>query len=104
RLIIFMPIAFMPIALVLTAPGLSAQRQRPEPERLYNAKVDPALPIYRSAASISGSLKGICSETFPDLMKLWVDGFRKHHPGVTIDVSPTGGGVGSKALCDGEVD
>jgi phosphate transport system substrate-binding protein len=104
RLIIFMPMAFMPIALVLTAPGLSAQRQRPEPEPLYNAKVDPALPIYRSAASISGSLKGICSETFPDLMKLWVDGFRTHHPDVTIDVAPTGGGVGSKALAEGQID
>jgi phosphate transport system substrate-binding protein len=90
--------------MVLMTPGLGAQRQRPAPEPLYNAKVDPALPIYRPAASVSGSLKGICSETFPDLMKLWVDGFRTHHPGVTIDVAPTGGGVGSKALADGQID
>src|SRR6266849_9306154 len=97
-------IPVIPIAMVLTAPGLGAQRQRPAPEPLYNAKVDPALPIYQPAASVSGSLKGICSETFPDLMTLWVDGFRKHHPGVTIDVAPTGGGVGSKALAEGQVD
>jgi len=97
-------IPVIPIALVLTASVLGAQRQRPAPEPLYNAKVDPALPIYQPAASVSGSLKGICSETFPDLMTLWVDGFRKHHPGVTIDVAPTGGGVGSKALAEGQVD
>src|SRR6266849_1455343 len=97
-------IPVMSIAVVLTAAGLAAQRQRPAPEPLYNAKVDAALPIYKSAASVSGSLKGICSETFPDLMKLWVDGFRKHHPDVRIDVAPTGGGVGSKALAEGQVD
>ena len=97
-------IVVMPIAVVLTVPGLGAPRQRPAPEPLYNAKVDPALEIYQPAASVSGSLKGICSETFPDLMKLWVDGFRKHHPGVTVDVAPTGGGVGSKALAEGQVD
>jgi phosphate transport system substrate-binding protein len=98
----FFPV--IPIVLVLTATALGAQRQRPTPEPLYNAKVDAALPIYKPAPSISGSLKGICSETFPDLMTLWVDGFRKHHPDVRIDVAPTGGGVGSKALAEGQVD
>jgi phosphate transport system substrate-binding protein len=37
-------------------------------------------------------------------MKLWVGGFRKQHPAVTIDVAPTGGGVGSKALAEGQID
>jgi phosphate transport system substrate-binding protein len=37
-------------------------------------------------------------------MKLWVDGFRNRQPGVRIDVAPTGGGVGSKALAEGRVD
>ena len=92
------------LALVLMTAGLGAQRQRPTPEPLYNARIDPALPIYHPTASVSGSLKGICSETFPDLIKLWVDGFRKHQPAVTIDVAPTGGGVGSKALAEGQVD
>jgi len=97
-------IPFVVIALAVTPPRLGAQRQRPAPEPLYNARVDPALPQYTPTAPVIGALKGICSETFPDLMKLWVDGFRKHHPGVTIDVAATGGGVGSKALADGQVD
>src|SRR5713226_7101645 len=98
----FVPV--IPLALLLTATGLGAQRQRPAPEPLYNARVDPALPIYHPTALVSGSLKGICSETFPDLINLWVDGFRKHQPTVTIEVAPTGGGVGSKALAEGQVD
>jgi phosphate transport system substrate-binding protein len=97
-------IPVIPIALALTAAGLGAQRQRPAPESLYNARVDAALPAYTSGASVSGSLKGICSETFPDLMTLWVDGFRKRHPDLRIEVAPTGGGVGSKALAEGQVD
>jgi phosphate transport system substrate-binding protein len=92
------------MAVVVPASRLGAQRERPAPEPLYNATVDPALPVYRSAGAVSGSLKGICSETFPDVMKLWVDGFRKHQPGITIEVAPAGGGVGSKALAEGQVD
>lgn len=84
---------------------LGAQRARPSPEPLYNAKVDPSLRPYRSPGAVpAGSLTGICSETFPDLVKLWIVGFRRHHPEVTIEVAPTGGGVGSKALAEGQVD
>ncbi len=92
------------LALPLVAPGLNAQRARPDPEPLYDAKVDPMVPGYVPGPPITGTLKGICSETFPDLMKLWIDGFRKQQPGVTIEVAPTGGGVGSKALAEGQVD
>src|SRR6266851_2116171 len=92
------------MALPLLAAGLGAQRARPEPEPLYNAKVEPTVPGYTAGPPLTGALKGICSETFPDLMKLWIDGFRKYQPGVTIEVAPTGGGVGSKALANGEVD
>ena len=97
-------IGVLPLLLMLTAGQPGAQRQRPAPEPLYNAKVEPSLPTYQSSGPVSGSLKGICSETFPDLMKLWIDGFRQHQPNVTIDVAPTGGGVGSKALAEGHVD
>jgi len=91
-------------ALPLLAADLSAQRSRPEPEPLYKAAVEPTVPDYKASPPLKGALKGICSETFPDLMKLWIDGFRKHQPGVNIEVAPTGGGVGSKALANGEVD
>src|SRR5258708_3213620 len=92
------------LTLPLVAPGLNAQRARPDPEPLYDAKVDPTVPGYLPGPPITGTLKGICSETFPDLMKLWIDGFRKQQPGVTIEVAPTGGGVGSKGLAEGQVD
>jgi phosphate transport system substrate-binding protein len=92
------------LSLPLVASVLSAQRARPDPEPLYNAKVDETLPAYVSGPPVTGALRGICSETFPDLMKLWIDGFRKRQPGVSIDVAPTGGGVGSKALAEGQVD
>jgi phosphate transport system substrate-binding protein len=97
-------ILIVAIALMLPEPKVGAQRERPAPEPLYDATVDPALQAYRSTEAITGSLKGICSETFPDLMKLWVDGFRKQQPRVAIEVAPTGGGVGSKALAEGQVD
>src|SRR5258708_24641799 len=90
------------LTLPLVAPGLNAQRARPDPEPLYDAKVDPTVPGYLPGPPITGTLKGICSETFPDLMKLWIDGFRKQQPGVTIEVAPTGGGGGSQTLAEGQ--
>src|SRR5215831_9719059 len=98
------PIVGLPVLVMLTFAPLGAQRQRPAPEPLYDAKVDPSIPEYQPSRAVGGLLKGICSETFPDLMKLWIDGFRKRQPNVTIDVAPTGGGVGSKALAEGQVD
>ncbi len=92
------------LAVPLVAPGVGAQRARPDPEPLYDAKVDPAVPTYVPGPPVKGVLKGICSETFPDLMKLWIEGFKTHQPGLSIEVAPTGGGVGSKALANGEVD
>src|SRR5262249_56186114 len=86
----------LPLALVLAGAEPAAQRERPAPEPLYNARVDPALPMYRPGGTLTGSLKGICSETFPDLMKLWVNGVRSYYPAATFELPPTRGHVRSK--------
>ena len=92
------------LTLLLVPIVAGAQRARPAPEPLYNAKVDADMPAYAAGPAVAGSIKAICSETFPDLLTLWIDGFRKNHPGVTFDLAPTGGGVGSQALARGEID
>src|SRR5262249_21452084 len=94
----------LPLALVLAGAEPAAQRERPAPEPLYNARVDPALPMYRPGGTLTGSLKGICSETFRDRRRLWLNGSGRYSPAVTFEVAPTGGGVGSKALAEGQVD
>jgi phosphate transport system substrate-binding protein len=80
-------------------------RPRPEPPELQ-PKLDPGLQPYRPAATnLSGSLKGMASDILPGIAKLWIDGFRKHHPGVVIECGPPyGGRIGAAELIQGGVD
>src|SRR5688572_7373337 len=45
-------------------------------------RVDPALPAYRPAGSLAGTLNSIGSDTLNNLMTLWAEAFRRHHPSV----------------------
>ncbi len=54
-------------------------------------EVDDKLPSYQKVdGSLRGNLSSIGSDTMNNLMTLWGEGFRKHYPGVRIQVEGKG--------------
>jgi phosphate transport system substrate-binding protein len=70
----------------------------------YNATVDPAIPAYKPVKGISGTLKGVESNTVTDLQQRWIDGFTKIYPNVKISVDIGGSGQGGPRLTNGSAD
>jgi phosphate transport system substrate-binding protein len=67
-------------------------------------KIDPALQKYQKVEGISGSLKGVGSDTMNNLMSLWAEGFKKHYPGVQIEIEGKGSSTAPPALIAGAAD
>ena len=67
------------LSLFLTA---SAQAQQVE--------VDARIPSYEKVSGISGSASSIGSDTMNNMMALWLEGFRKYYPNVTIQIEGKG--------------
>jgi phosphate transport system substrate-binding protein len=86
--------------------GRKVGRKLPTPEILQPG-LDPALPAYRPRKDIklSGTFKGAASDVLPGLVKLWIEGFKKHYPNVNIEVAPPyAGSLGAKELVKGNLD
>ncbi len=95
-------------ALALT-PGASAQNlekplAHPSPALPYSAKVDPSIPEYRPVKELSGTLKGVESNTTTELLAMWIADFTKMYPGVRISVEIGGSGQAGPRLTSGVVD
>lgn len=77
----------------------------PNPPLPYTAKVDPSIASYKPVnPGLSGSLKGVESNTVTQLMQLWIDGFTKIYPNVKISVDIGGSGQGGPRLASGVAD
>ena len=86
--------------------GRKVGRPLPTPE-ILQPTLDPALPEYqpRKDIKLAGNFKGASSDVLPGLVKLWIEGFRKYYPKVTIDVPPPyAGSLGAKELVKGNLD
>ena len=82
-------------------------RPRPTPEAaLFQPRLDPLLQPYRPLhTNLKGALKGMASDILPGLAKLWIEGFERFHPGITIACDPPyGGRIGAVELIDGKID
>lgn len=96
--------------LVLAAAGFACAQNlekpapRPNPPRPYSATVDNAIPAYDPVKNLSGSLKGVESNTVTTLMQMWIDGFKKIYPNVSISVDIGGSGQGGPRLTSGIAD
>ncbi len=65
-------------------------------------EVDDKLPSYQKIdGSLRGNLSSIGSDTMNNLMTLWGEGFRKHYPGVRIQVEGKGSSTAPPALIEG---
>lgn len=75
-------------ALALTTPSLAQG-------------LDPALPGYKPASGVAGSLKSIGSDTLNNLMTLWAEGFNAIYPNVKIEIEGKGSSTAPPALVAG---
>jgi phosphate transport system substrate-binding protein len=64
-------------------------------------KVDAALPEYKPAVGVSGTIKSVGSDTMNNLMTLWAEGFRKYYPSVRVEVEGKGSSTAPPALIEG---
>jgi phosphate transport system substrate-binding protein len=79
------------VALPLTVTGSNAGQ----------IKVDEKIPSYGKVQGVSGNLNSIGSDTLNNLMTLWAEGFRKHYPGVNIQIEGKGSSTAPPALIEG---
>jgi phosphate transport system substrate-binding protein len=89
---------------VVQAQNLESPAPRPDPPLPYSAAVDPAIPAYKPVKGLSGTLKGVESNTVTVVQQKWIDGFTKIYPNVKISVDIGGSGQGGPRLTDGSAD
>jgi len=64
-------------------------------------KVDEALPAYKPADGVSGTIKSVGSDSMNNLMTFWTQGFQKFYPNVQVEVEGKGSGTAPPALIAG---
>ena len=89
---------------VAQAQNLETPAPRPDPPLPYSATVDPAIPSYKPVKGLSGTLKGVESNTVTVIQQKWIDGFTKIYPNVKISVDIGGSGQGGPRLTKGSAD
>jgi phosphate transport system substrate-binding protein len=89
---------------VAQAQNLETPAPRPDPPLPYSASVDQAIPAYKPVKGLSGTLKGVESNTVTVLQQKWIDGFTKIYPNVKISVDIGGSGQGGPRLTNGSAD
>jgi len=75
--------------------------EHPKFNETLHAKASPDLPVYKSAGTLSGSMKSVGADTMEELMKLWIADFRQMYPDVTIDMEAKASGTAAPALTEG---
>jgi phosphate transport system substrate-binding protein len=81
------------LALIFSlSPGIDAGAQ---------ISVDPALPAYKPAAGVSGSIKSVGSDSMNNEMTLWAEGFLRMYPNVQIEIEGKGSSTAPVALIAG---
>lgn len=66
-----------------------------------SVKLDAGLPAYTKVEGVSGNAKSIGSDTMNNEMALWLEGFKKHYPSVSIEIEGKGSGTAPPALIAG---
>jgi phosphate transport system substrate-binding protein len=84
--------------------NLEEPKAHPDPPLPYYGKVDAAIPAYQPVAHLSGSLRGVESNTVTNLLQLWIAGFTRLYPNVRFQVDIGGSGQGGPRLTAGTAD
>jgi phosphate transport system substrate-binding protein len=92
------------VCSVARAQDLETPAPRPDPPLPYSATVDPSIPAYKPVKGLSGTLKGVESNTVTAVEDKWIAGFTKIYPNVKISVDIGGSGQGGPRLTNGSAD
>lgn len=92
------------LAISAWGQNLEEPKAHPNPPLPYYGKVDASIPAYNPVQHLSGTLRGVESNTVTNLLKLWVDGFTQIYPGVHFQVDIGGSGQGGPRLTAGTAD
>jgi len=76
----------------------------PKFNETLHTKASPNLPAYKKVDPISGTLRSVGADTMEELMKLWIDDFKKIYPEVNFDMQAKASGTAGPALTDGTAD
>lgn len=68
---------------------------------LHAVEPEVALPPYRPATSVTGSIISVGSDTLNNLMTLWAEGFKIWHPNVNLQIEGKGSATAPPALIGG---
>lgn len=103
------PHAVTTLLLLASTVGTGAQNleeplSHPNPPLPYTARVDAAISEYSPIKGLSGTLKGVESNTVTELMTMWISDFTKIYPQVKISIEIGGSGQGGPRLTSGVVD
>lgn len=97
-------ISFCLIGSAAWAQNLEQPKEHPNPPLPYFGKVEASIPSYKPVAHLSGTLRGVESNTVTNLLSLWIDGFTKLYPDVHFQVDIGGSGQGGPRLTAGTAD
>ena len=75
--------------------------EHPKFNETLHAKASADIPVYKSTASLSGSMKSVGADTMEELMKLWIADFHQMYPEVSIDMEAKASGTAAPALTAG---
>ncbi len=64
--------------------------------------LDPELVKYEKSSPVAGDLRTVGSDTMVNLVGLWTQSFKKHHPAARIQVEGKGSSTGPPALIEGQ--
>ena len=92
------------VCSIAAAQNLETPAARPDPPLPYTAAVDAGIPAYKPVPALSGTLKGVESNTVTVLEDKWIAGFTKIYPNVKISVDIGGSGQGGPRLTNGAAD
>jgi len=90
----------LPILVGLTL-LISVRAQQPEFQETLHATVDPRIPPYQPVKDLSGNLMSVGTDTMETVMKMWIEGFTKLYPKVTINQEAKGSMTAEPALTAG---
>lgn len=98
------PLLILAFTVGAHAQNLEEPLPHPNPPLPYTARVDPRISEYTPVKGLSGTLKGVESNTVTELMSMWIDDFTKIYPQVKISVDIGGSGQGGPRLTSGIAD
>jgi phosphate transport system substrate-binding protein len=101
KISVLLTAVFCVVASFASAQDLETCLPHPNPPAPYSAKVDPAIPRYKAVKGLSGTFKGVQSNTTCGVLKLWIDGFTKLYPDVHLPVDVGGSGQAGPRLTNG---